>query len=59
MSATTRPAPNDVPESATRIRTAPELVLAAVENGFDMATAVQLHAARAAESARLSQLWSA
>lgn len=55
----TVPAAN-APESATRIRTAPPLVLAAVELGvLPMPQAVAFHAARAAEAARLANLLSA
>lgn len=54
---TTRPAPSSEPESSVRIRTAPELVLAAVELGvLPMPQAIAFHAARSAEAARLANL---
>lgn len=51
----TRPAPSDA-ESCVRIKTPSPLVLVAIGLGMAPAEAIELVAARAAESARLSAL---
>lgn len=58
MDSATTPAPS-LPESATRIRTASPLVLAAMEHGFSAAEAIALVEARAAETTRLANLLTA
>lgn len=49
-------APATAPESATRIRTAPTLVLAAMALGLSAAEAIALQQARSAEAARLAAM---